>query len=129
MLEAFCQEHGVPFDICGKVIVATCERELAGFDRLMERGRANGVACELIGRERLAELEPHAVGWGPECPAPGVAIHVPETGIVDYAAVCRVLARLICERGGEVRLGERVVGIESRADGCAVETTKGVVHG
>ncbi len=144
MLEAFCREHRVPFDTCGKVIVATCEAELPGLDRLMERGKANGVACELIGRERLAELEPHAVGtgwgpecpapgvatgWGPECPAPGVAIHVPETGIVDYAEICRVLARLISERGGEVRTGVRVVGIESRADGCAVETTRGVFHG
>ncbi len=75
-MEQFCATEGVPYEICGKVIVATSEAELPALDRIFERGQANGVKCELIDRARLAELEPHAAGVR--------AIHVPEAGIVDY---------------------------------------------
>src|SRR5262245_12755684 len=73
-MEAFCAAEGVPFEICGKVIVAIDENDLPALDRLLERGRANGVTCEMIGPEQLKELEPHAAGVR--------AIHVPEIGIV-----------------------------------------------
>ena len=61
-MEEFCAAHGVPFDICGKVIVAVNEPELPLLERIYERGQQNGVRCELIGPERLKELEPHAAG-------------------------------------------------------------------
>ena len=61
-MEEFCREHGIAFDICGKVIVAVDERELPQLDHILERGRQNGEQCELIGPERLRELEPHAAG-------------------------------------------------------------------
>ena len=78
-MEVFCSEYGIPFDRCGKVIVAVEESEFAGLERIYERGLQNGVACSIIDKQRLAELEPHARGER--------AIHVPEAGIVDYAQV------------------------------------------
>jgi L-2-hydroxyglutarate oxidase len=97
---AFCDAEGLPYELCGKVIVATAPDELPTLDGIYARGKANGVDCELIGPERLRELEPHAAGLR--------AIHVPETGIVDYTAVCERLAERIRERGGEIRTGTRV---------------------
>lgn len=96
----FCRAEGVPYDICGKVIVATDRSELPALRTIFERGRANGVDCELIGPERLRDLEPHAAGIR--------AVHVPETGIVDYRAVCERLAVRIREMGGTIRTGTRV---------------------
>ena len=61
-MEAFCREENIPFDICGKVIVATEEKECPALDRIFHRGQENGVACEIIDTDRLAELEPHAAG-------------------------------------------------------------------
>lgn len=85
-MEQFCAEHGVPYDICGKVIVAIGEPELPLLERIYERGQLNEVKCELIGPERLKELEPHT---------PGIrAIHVPEAGIVNFRAVAEKLAEL-----------------------------------
>ncbi|MFO7767592.1 MAG: FAD-dependent oxidoreductase, partial [bacterium] len=68
-LERFCEEEGIAFDRCGKVIVAVEEEEADRLEDLCERGRANGVACRLIGPGELAEIEPHAAGVK--------AIHVP----------------------------------------------------
>src|SRR5262249_22445977 len=84
-MEQFCAAEGIPFEICGKVIVAIAESELPALDRIFERGQANGVNCKMIDKEQLAELEPHTAGI--------LAIHVPEAGIVDYPAVCQRLAQ------------------------------------
>ena len=62
LMQQFCREQEIPFEICGKVIVATAEEELPALQRIYERGQQNGVSCEMIGPERLAELEPHAAG-------------------------------------------------------------------
>lgn len=118
-MEAFCTEHNIPFDICGKVIVAVDEGELPALERIFARGQANGVQCEIIDRERLLELEPHVQGIQ--------AIHVPEAGIVDYKQVCRKLAELIQSRGGEIRLSARVTGIKRHSDKIVVESTSGQV--
>ncbi len=116
-MERFCAQHGVPFDICGKVIVAVSEAELPALDRIFERGQQNGVRAEMIGPERLKELEPHTAGVR--------AIHVPEAGIVNYRQVCRKMAELLSERGGEVRTGTRVLGIRSEPTQVSVQTTAG----
>jgi L-2-hydroxyglutarate oxidase len=116
-MQEFCQAEGVPFDLCGKVIVATEQEEIPRLAAIFERGRANGVQCELIGRERLLELEPHAAGLQ--------AIHVPEAGIVDYKQVCERLAARIREQGGEITLDARVIGFHSTADEIIVRTTAG----
>ena len=103
-MQAFCTDEGIPFDLCGKVIVATRSEELASLDRIEARGRENGVALERIGPERLAEIEPHTAGVA--------ALHVPEAGIVDYKAVVRRSAEKVVEQGGRVVTGafvERIV--------------------
>jgi (S)-2-hydroxyglutarate dehydrogenase len=116
-LEQFCTQHGLSFEICGKVIVAVDEVELPRLLSIFERGQQNGVRCELIGRERLKELEPHTAGVQ--------AIHVPEAGIVNFRAVCRKLAELVGSRGGEVRCGARVLKIGENSSSLAIETTAG----
>lgn len=116
-MEAFCREEGVAFDICGKVIVALSEEELPRLDSIYERGQANGVGCEIISRERLLELEPHVAGIR--------AIHVPETGIVDYPMVCQRLAERIREAGGEIKLGTCASGFRADGANTIVETLSG----
>jgi L-2-hydroxyglutarate oxidase LhgO len=117
---AFCEAEGIDFELCGKVIVATEEEELPLLDSIFERGQANGVVCEMIGPERLREIEPYAAGLR--------AIHVPETGIVDYGQVANRLAARIQEGGGEIVLGAKVLALRSTADATVVETTAGVVQ-
>jgi L-2-hydroxyglutarate oxidase len=112
MLEDFCRAEGVALETCGKVVVAVDERELPALDRIQARAEANGVACERIGRERLAELEPHAAGVA--------ALHVPGTGIADYPGVCAALARRIRARGGEIVLGARVAALRGVPEGVEV---------
>jgi L-2-hydroxyglutarate oxidase len=116
-MERFCLENGVPHDICGKVIVAVDEREFPALQRIYERGQQNGVRCEIIGHERLKELEPYAAGVK--------AIHVPEAGIVNYRAVCRKMAELVQQRDGDVRTGTRVIGIRHEERLIAIQTTAG----
>ncbi len=116
-MEAFCAEHGVAYEICGKVIVAVDESDSENLERIFERGQANGVRCELIGVERLKELEPHVVGIR--------AIHVPEAGIVDYVGVCERLGQLLRQQGADLRLSARVTGMRSSATSVVVQTTQG----
>ncbi len=116
-MEDFCRAEGIPFDICGKVIVATAEAELPRLADIFARGQANGVRCEQIGPERLRELEPHAAGLA--------AIHVPEAGIIDYSQVCERLAQHIRAAGGEITFHARVTGFHPQTEATVVETTAG----
>jgi 2-hydroxyglutarate dehydrogenase len=106
-LYSYCEEHGVPFERCGKVIVARNEGELPRLDELERRGRENGVPGlrRLTGAE-LREVEPHCRGVG--------ALHSPSTGIVDFAAVARSLARELESRGVPVVTGCGITGVEQR---------------
>jgi len=117
LMEQFCEIHDIPYNICGKVIVATSEEERPVLHDIYERGQANGVVCEIIDRDQLMELEQHTAGIE--------AIHVPESGIVDYVEVCRKLAALITEAGNEIKLGAEVTSISERPEEIAVETTAG----
>ena len=120
LLKAFCDENGVEYEDCGKVIVATNPQEVPALEELYRRGVANGVSgLELIGPERLREIEPHASGVK--------AIHSPETAIVDYNAVTDAYAQLFRESGGEVWTGARVRGIRSRPEGLELDTERGTV--
>jgi L-2-hydroxyglutarate oxidase len=116
-LEAFCTAEGIPFEIRGKVIVAVDDAELPALERIRERAVGNGVRCEVIGPDRLRELEPHAAGVR--------ALRVPETGIVDYKQVCRHLADRIRERGGQILTRMRVTAIKPSADRAVVHTAAG----
>ena len=91
----FCDEHGVAYERCGKVIVALKPSELGGLDELERRGRANGVpGLRRIGADEIRELEPHATGIA--------GLHSPQTGIVDFAGVARALAAQLEAHGGVV---------------------------
>jgi L-2-hydroxyglutarate oxidase LhgO len=105
----FCDENAIPYELCGKVIVATSEEELPRLDELQRRGTANGVGgLEMIGRERLREIEPHASGIK--------ALYAPGTGIIDFKKVAEAYAAQVRAVGGEVFTGRRVIGI-APADG------------
>ena len=120
-LRRYCDERGVDYEMCGKVITATDEEEASRLEGLFERGAANGVeGLELIGKERLREIEPHAAGIK--------ALWSPETGIVDYVRVCGAYADDFRADGGEIRLGTRVLGADARGDGVYLETTGGVLR-
>ncbi len=120
-MEQFCEEEGIPYDICGKVIVALDEIERERLHHIFQRGQENGVQCEMISRERLRELEPNAAGIE--------AIHVPETGIVDYVAVCERLAKRIHEMGGEFIGDAKVTAIAQRDNRVILETKQGDFEG
>src|SRR5262249_40163601 len=116
-MQEFCAAHGVPYDICGKVIVAVNDVELPRLMSIFERGQQNGIRCEIISPERLKELEPHAAGVK--------AIHVPEAGIVNYRVATEKMAELVTSRGSEVRCSARVVAIHENGQQINLETTAG----
>ena len=118
LMTAFCREHGVAHEICGKVVVATEERELPALDTLWERGRRNGLRdLRRLTPAQLREIEPNVTGLA--------AIHVPEEGIVDYLAVCAALRRTIEAAGGVVRTSSRVTRIDEIVTGWVVATKAG----
>ncbi len=116
----FCQEHSLPYELCGKVVVATKEEELSRLEELYRRGTANGVAgLAQISREQIREYEPHAAGIA--------GLWSPNTGIVDYKAVSRKYAELVELGGGEIRLNTRVEGIKQRPGELVVHTSRGEI--
>jgi len=115
-LVEFCEYHGIRYEVCGKVIVATTPAELTLLDNLYDRGVVNGLTVRKLSAREVNEIEPH-VG----CVA---GIHVPSTGIVDFAGVCRKLAELIATRGGELRLGTKVQRFREDGSKAVVETSK-----
>lgn len=118
----FCRDHGVPFEICGKVIVATSKEELPRLQNLLERGLANGVpGLKMLGPEQLREIEPHATGVA--------ALHVPGTGVTDFAKVCEKYAELIGAQGGEVKTSTKVTGVRASNGESVIETTTGEFAG
>ncbi len=119
-LLAFCDTHGIPYELCGKVIVATDSEELPRLEALYQRGLANGVpGLEMIGPERLRELEPWA--WGIR------ALYSPTTGIIDFSLVCRAYAQEVMSRGGTILTDHEVTAIEERADRYYLTTPSGVI--
>ncbi|ACZ39291.1 L-2-hydroxyglutarate oxidase [Sphaerobacter thermophilus] len=103
----FCEEHRIPYELCGKVIVATEESELPRLHELYKRGQANGVpGLELIGPRRLRELEPHVEGIQ--------ALYSPTTGIVDFGRVAHACADEVQARGGTILTGHEVIAITQR---------------
>src|SRR5918999_5091998 len=103
----FCERHDIRHERCGKVIVARDEGELARLDELERRGIANGVpGLRRLSAGELREIEPHCRGVA--------ALHSPETGIVDFAAVARALATQLSAAGTPVVTSCRVQGVRSR---------------
>jgi L-2-hydroxyglutarate oxidase LhgO len=118
LLEAFCEEHGVPFERCGKVVVAAQHEDVPRLEALERRARANGiVGVRRLTPEELADREPHVRALA--------ALLVPETGIIDYRMVARAYADEFGRRGGRLREGSRVTAIRARAGRIVVESTDG----
>ena len=114
----FCDKNSVPYELCGKVVVATSQAELPRLEELNRRGLANGLkGLELIGPEQLKELEPHATGIK--------ALHVPETGIIDYTKVAEAYAIRVRGAGGDIRLEHKVLGILEGRQEIVLQTSKG----
>jgi len=117
LLVDFCRQHEVPFDLCGKIIVATEEKELPALKTIFERGQQNGLQnLRMLRAEQLREYEPHVAGIA--------GIHVPQTGIVDYRVVAEKYAEVFQQQGGELRLGEKVIDIQLGNDKAVVVTQK-----
>ena len=117
-MKRFCQEQGIPFEECGKLVVATSAEEVPRLEQLQQRGAANGVAgLRMLQREEFREIEPHCDGL--------CAVHVPSTGIVDYSVVARKYAELIEQAGGEIVLRAKVVGLREDRGSNIVETRAG----
>jgi len=115
---AFCREHGIAHEQCGKIVVATEQNELERLENLWTRGNANGLqGLRKLNPKQIKEIEPHAAGLA--------AIHVPQEGIVDYPAVCEKLGELIRKAGGEIKLNSCVEKIISAGVKKVVESSAG----
>jgi L-2-hydroxyglutarate oxidase LhgO len=117
-LEAYCGVRGIPLERTGKLVVAVDESELPGLWALHERATLNGVpGLELVGPDRIRELEPHAAGVQ--------GLWSPETGVVDFGRVAAALAGDVVARGGCIETRRSVLGIERRPGGLLVRTQRG----
>jgi L-2-hydroxyglutarate oxidase len=108
LLIDFCKENGIAYDLCGKIVVATEEKELPLLQNLFVRGQQNGLEnLKKLSKGELKEYEPHVVGLE--------GIFVPQTGIVDYTKVALKYGELLQKNGATIKLGERVTGIQTKA--------------
>lgn len=114
--KAFCTEHGIPIEICGKLLVATSEMECARLDALYRRSVENNVAVEPIDAAELTRREPNISGRA--------ALFIPSTGIVDYKLVAAALARTIEAAGGEIELGHEVEAIHEHGAAVEIRTSR-----
>jgi L-2-hydroxyglutarate oxidase len=117
LLIDFCKENEIPFELCGKIVVATEEHELPLLKNLYDRGHQNGLKdFRMLSAVELKEYEPHVTGLA--------GFFVPQTGIVDYKVVAEKYAELIGKKGGAVMLGEKVLAVKTEATGVHIETSK-----
>lgn len=121
LMMQFCEANGIPFERCGKLIVATNEKELSPLQNLYERGTANGIlGLEMVGPERIREIEPHAKAVR--------ALYSPNTAIVDYRQVAGAMAANIKDTGGSIFLSTQAQQILRSDGGFVIETSKQPVH-
>ncbi len=117
LLVDFCKENNVPFELCGKIVVATEEKELPLLENLYERGQQNGLQnLKKLTKEELKEYEPHVTGLK--------GIFVPQTGIVDYKKVSEKYGELLKQKEADINLGEQVIDILADASKVVVVTQK-----
>ena len=109
----FCDREAIAYEICGKIVVATCEEELPRLEDLYQRGVANGlIGMKMLSSEEIREIEPHCAGIR--------GLHVPQTGIVDYRMVAMKYAEKVLQMGGDIRCDHRVTEIRRNAIGVEV---------
>jgi L-2-hydroxyglutarate oxidase len=116
-MRAFCYEYGVPFEVCGKLIVATTPEEVALLDGVFADALSNGVPAMRMRPEEVKEIEPHVA-----CLA---AIRVPTTAIVDYRQVCHALVHEMQQQGSDLKVGTEIQHIDATQIGYVIETTWG----
>lgn len=116
----FCKKHGISYDMCGKVIVATNEKELPLLDDLYERGMQNELDIDKLNQEQLLEVEPNVNGIA--------GLHVKSAGIVDYKEVSKAFASIILKNGGDIHCEEEVRTIQESVNDVTIETDKQTYH-
>ena len=116
----FCERMGVAYEVCGKLIVATRPEEVPQLAKLEERGRLNGLDIARLNPEQVREVEPHVRAVA--------GLRVSITGIADYSAVCRALAKEVESGGAELHYNTRVIGLTYGPEGHRIQTTRGEVH-
>lgn len=115
-LVSFCKNHGLAYEICGKVIVATEEEQLSRLQTILETGKINQIeGITKVDRRELTEIEPYADGIE--------AIHVPCAGIVDFVGVCKKLRELLEQQNGQVLFNQKVRNIKHTGNEIIVETS------
>ena len=115
---SFCQQHKIPHDVCGKLVVATNDAELVRLRALHERGLQNGLqGLQFLEREQMLEIEPHVGGIA--------ALKVPQEGIVDYPKVCTTLQQKIEVEGGKIVTGAKVKTVQKVPKGWILKTGAG----
>lgn len=117
-MTAFCQEHGIAHEICGKLVVAVDQAEVGRLKNLLERGTANGLqGLTWLNGDEMREIEPYVAGVA--------GLHVPQEGIVDYPQVCEAMLKVIAAQGGQVVTNACVTKLKSYGDEWVVETSLG----
>ncbi|MGB0733745.1 MAG: FAD-dependent oxidoreductase, partial [Pontibacterium sp.] len=114
--KAFCDAESIPYETCGKLLVATDAQELERMQDLIQRCQDNELEYEVLDQDQLREREPNVTGIG--------AIFIPSSGIVNYAAITQRMLEQIQAAGVEVVLGAEVTKLEEFADRVTVFTTK-----
>ena len=117
----FAKEHGIPFKVTGKLLLATSKIEEERLSSLASKAKANNVPAELIGKSQVQELEPHAAGIA--------ALHVKSTGIIDYGLVAKKLASQVEQQSGEMILGSKARTIREENNKIVVEHELGISRG
>lgn len=121
LLQEFCAAKALPYEACGKLVIAQTLEEQKRLDNIFARATANGVpGARMLGGDRIREVEPNAVGLS--------ALHSPETAIVDYSAITEALADDVRASGGTIRLGQEVTSVEQQASGAVVHTKDDSEH-
>jgi (S)-2-hydroxyglutarate dehydrogenase len=116
-LLTFCKDYGVPFDLCGKIIVAVEQKELQSLENIYNRGVANELSgIKKITQEEIREIEPYCSGIA--------GVWVPQTGIINYTEVSKKYKELFLEKGGILELGQKVINIKQDKGVNNIETTK-----
>lgn len=121
LLQEFCAMKNLPYEACGKLVIAQTPGESDRLGNIFARATANGVpGARMLHGEQIREVEPNAVGLS--------ALHSPETAIVDYTAITNALAEDVRSSGGTIRLGQEVIALEQQGSGVVVTTKDGGEH-
>lgn len=121
LLQEYCATKNLPYEACGKVVIAQTTEESKRLDNIFARATANGVpGVRMLSGGQIREVEPNAVGLS--------ALHSPETAIVDYSAITNALGDDVRGSGGHIRLGQEVTSLEQLSNGVVVHTKDGGEH-